>query len=276
MHLVVFLLPDQFWIELLLHPALVFPSVGLVETVLLLILVELTWEDNASFWTSSLEVSWLASNCHFFEVGVKALGSSVVYRILCTLHAILSRPILHLVLVLEVLVDLVSDQSLVFCLEVLDQFLFLCFLGSHHRVSELVLLLSDEGNSHLVDLGMLVGEGLAVGDEVSLDRRVELSPSQMLVDLVSLVIQFDLVLAASSVPDVLFVLFSVLSDDGPLLIPSWFRSSILVEVTVLVRLLHDKTLHILILNKFVCRVVQVLMLHLCLNDVGLTNVLGLS
>lgn len=248
MQINVFLLSDQLWVELPLNPTLVLPGVVLVEAVQLLIMMELSWKDNTSLWSLGFKVPWLTSHSHFLEVGVKTLGGSVLHGILGTLHSVLSRPVFHLVLVLEVLVDLVSDQGLVFRLKVLYEFLLLCFLCSHQRISKLVLLLGDEGDSHLVDLGMLIGEGLAVRNKVLLNGWVKLTPSKVLVDLVPLVIELYLVLSSSTVPDVFLSLLSVFSNDGPLLVPSGFWSSILIEVTVLVWLLHHQVFDVLVLN----------------------------
>jgi len=127
-----------------------------------------------------LQVGWFAGGSHLFIVTVDLLGHAVLHSVVFEhLLAILRSKggeVLHELLFKQVLVDFLLSQHLAFVLQVVNDSLLLRKMPRFNVVSEVVLLLGDEGNAHLVDLELL-RESTFCTSEVVLHRLVELSPS---------------------------------------------------------------------------------------------------
>ena len=83
----------------------------------------------------------------------------------------------HLIFVFKVMVDLLAGQSLALLLQKFDQLVSLFDLDFGLGVSIVVLFFTDEGHSHLVDLGLLL-EGQLIGGEVIFNGLVVLAPRE--------------------------------------------------------------------------------------------------
>ena len=126
-----------------------------------------------------LQVRWFAGGSHLFIVTVDLLGHAilhgVVFKHLLAILCSKGGEVLHELLFEQVLVDFLLSQDLAFVLQVVHDSLLLRELPRFDVVSEVVLLLGDEGNAHLVDLELL-REGTLCAGEVVLHRLVKLSP----------------------------------------------------------------------------------------------------
>jgi hypothetical protein len=111
-------------------------------------------------------------------MGMETFGCSVVFDIVFNrLGSVLGREVFHLILVKKVLVDLVSDESLIFVLQILHQPILFVNVNLALWVSVVILLFSDKMDTHFVDLGLFF-VGLLGGGEVVFHRGIILTPGQ--------------------------------------------------------------------------------------------------
>ena len=75
--------------------------------------------------------------------------------------------------------DLLSDETLIFLLQVFNDLVHLGHTFDVLRISEVILLFCDKSNSHLVDFVLLLESSVIFG-KVILDWRIKLSPAQYL------------------------------------------------------------------------------------------------
>ena len=90
---------------------------------------------------------------------------------------ILGGELSHLVLIDQVVVNFLPNETLIFLLQIFNDLVHLGHTFDVLRISEVILFLRNESHTHLVDLILLL-EGTIVLGEVILDWWVELSPSK--------------------------------------------------------------------------------------------------
>ena len=93
---------------------------------------------------------------------------------------VLRRKVSHQVLVFEVLVDFLLDQSLILSLQIFNDLLIFRNISFRVRISKIILLFRNEFHAHFIDLVFLLESSL-ICCKIVLDWWVEFSPGQYLV-----------------------------------------------------------------------------------------------
>lgn len=88
---------------------------------------------------------------------------------------VLRRKVSHQVLVFEVLVDFLLDQSLILSLQIFNDLLIFRNISFRVRISKIILLFRNEFHAHFIDLVFLLESSL-ICCKIVLDWWVELSP----------------------------------------------------------------------------------------------------